>query len=418
MPKHVMVIGGGVIGLCSAWFARQHGHAVTVLERGPAAHDMASLGNLGMIVPSHFTPLATPGNVSFGVKNLLNPESPFYIRPRPDRALIDWGLKFMRAANSGQIARAEPLLRDLHMRSRVLFDDLANSWGNPFGLAKHGLLMLCNSARGLAGESAAAARANELGVPAEVLTADQTRALDPGISLDITGAAYYPNDCHLSPMAFVAALTRKMREQGVAFHFDQTVTGWRMANGAVAGVITAAATHEADEYVIAGGAWSDALAAQLGVNMPLQGGKGYTLTLPNPRQSPKICALLAEARAGVTPMGGALRVGGTMEVAGKDDTINPRRVRGIVKSFVKYYNAFAPQDFDKVPAWRGLRPVSPDGLPYIGRLPGHANVIAAAGHAMMGLSLAPVSGEIVGDLVSGALPSFDMAMVSPGRFSR
>jgi D-amino-acid dehydrogenase len=263
--------------------------------------------------------------------------------------------------------------------------------------------------------------------------------LDPGITLDIQGSVYFPNDCHLSPNRFIEELTQRLQDAGVDIRYGRTQSGWRLANGAVSGVETIATAligvqyaqgfvppanplatevHEADVYVIAGGAWTDCIAAKLGVNLPLQGGKGYSLTLTAPRQQPKICAVLVEARAAVTPMGETLRVGGTMEIDGKDESINPRRVRGIVRSFVKYYSAFAPQDFEKVTPWRGLRPVSPDGMPYIGRLNAHPNVIVATGHAMMGLSLGPISGQMVAEQLADRTPAgFDMSLLAPDRFS-
>ncbi len=407
MPKRVLIIGGGVIGLCTAYYAMRAGHAVTVLERGPETRDMASLGNAGMIVPSHFVPLATPANVKYGLRNVLNPESPFYIRPRADKALIAWGMAFLRAANAGQIAKAEPLLRDLNTTSRALFEKLADERENDFGLVKKGLLMLCATQHGFDEEAAFAAHARELGVPAEVLTPERTRALEPGVTLDIAGAVHFPNDCHLSPARFISGMAALLKREGVDIRYGRAFSNWTLRNGSVTGVESInqelsgaqanphdTQTHEADAYVIAGGVWSDEATALLGVSLPLQGGKGYSLTLSAPRQKASICSILVEARAAVTPMGDTLRVGGTMEIAGKDASINPRRVRGIVKSFVRYYSAFTPQDFEKVTPWRGLRPVSPDGLPYIGRLRTQPNVIVAAGHAMMGLSLGPVTGTV------------------------
>jgi D-amino-acid dehydrogenase len=438
MTKRILIVGGGVIGLFCAYFAVRAGHRVTLLERNELNRDMASLGNAGMIVPSHFVPLATPDNVKFGLRNVLNPESPFYIRPRVDKALLDWGLKFMRAANPAQIARAERLLRDMSLASRAHYEQLATEMD--FGLVKKGLLMLCNTAEGLHHEAAFAQHANALGVPAEVLTAEQTRALDPGVSFDIAGAVHFPHDCHLSPGRLIAELTRWLEAHGVDIQYGRTQTGWQLQNGRVValqsmqtdmlGVMWAQGvkhpdalpgftSHDADEYVIAGGAWSDGVARPLGAELPLQGGKGYSLTLAKPRQLPQLCAILVEARAAVTPMGDTLRVGGTMEIAGLDESINPRRVRGIIKSFVKYYNAFAPQDFEAVKPWRGLRPVSPDGLPYIGRLPGHPNVCVAAGHAMLGLSLAPVTGALISEIIGDHQPALaiDPVLLAPGRFA-
>lgn len=434
MPKSILIVGGGVIGLCIAYYARKKGHSVTVLERNGPDRDMASLGNAGMVVPSHFVPLTTPANLKYGLRNLFNPESPFYIRPRPDRKLAAWGMHFLRAANAARVAQAEPLLRDLNLLSRTLYEEIAIERHNDFGLQQKGLLMLCQSPEALHEEAQFAAHANELGVPAEVLTPEAVAKLEPGISLDIAGAVYFPKDCHLTPSKFMAGLTQWLEAHGVAVCHGMTVVRWEMTNGTVSGVFASptaakgahfagtsvtpqeATRFEADEYVIAGGAWSDQVASGLGLSLPLQGGKGYSLTLPNPRQRPTICSILVEARAAVTPMGDSLRVGGTMEIAGLDESINPRRVQGIIKSACRYYTALAPQDFVNVPVWRGLRPVSPDGLPYVGRFSRYANLSVAAGHAMLGLSLGPATGLLMSEVLSGEAPSLEMNLLDPQRF--
>jgi D-amino-acid dehydrogenase len=435
MPKRVLIIGGGIIGLCSAYYAVRAGCNVTILEENSRERDMASLGNAGMVVPSHFVPLATPANVRYGLRNVLNPESPFYIRPQLDRELIDWGVKFMRAANPEQIAKGELVLRDMGVASRALYLELADLFD--FGLVQKGLLMLCNTEHGLHHEAEFATHASKLGVTARTLNADQTRALDPGVSLNVVGSVHFPQDCHLSPRRLIDGLTNWLEHNGADIRYGRAVTDWKLSNGAVSGVESIATasiglrwargfkppanplhaqTHEADAYVICGGVSSPEQARQLGVHMPLQGGKGYSLTLPKPRQAAQVCSILVEARAAVTPIGDTLRVGGTMEFGGDPREPNPRRVRGIIKSFVKYYNAFAPQDFDGIKPWSGLRPVSPDGLPYVGRLPGHANVIAAAGHAMVGISLGPVTGKLVSELVCEQAPSLPLELLRPERF--
>lgn len=417
-PKTILIIGGGVIGLCTAYYAMQQGHRVVIVERGAPDHDSCSLGNAGMIVPSHFTPLATPGMISYGLRAMWNPESPFYIRPQLNRELIEWGLKFRRAATPQRVARAEPLLRDLNLASRQCYIELANEWRNEFGLAQKGLLMLCKTEHALHDEAATAARANQLGIPAEVLTLKQTMQLEPKVTMDIAGAVYFPKDCHLSPRHFIAGLTRQVEANGAQFYWDTEVTGWRTNGGCIEAVHTANRELQADEYVIAGGAWSPQIARGLGVKLPMQAGKGYSLTLPKPRQMPERCAIFVEARLAVTPMpmDGALRFGGTMEIAGLDESINPARVRGIVNAVPKYLPEFSTQDFAGVKPWRGLRPVSPDGLPYVGRIRNHPNLSVATGHAMMGLSLGPITGKLMAELLSDGTPSLDITLLDPHRF--
>lgn len=414
----MVVIGGGVIGLCCGYYAARRGWQVTVLERGGPAHDSCSLGNAGMVVPSHFVPLAAPGMVALGLKWMWNPESPFYIQPRLDRDLLDWGLKFWRAATPAHVQRSAPLLRDLSLASRAAFEELAASPDHDFGLVTKGLLMLCQSAGALEHEAATAATARELGLPAEVLDARQTAALEPGIRMDVAGSVYFPKDCHLDPARFTQTLTRELERMGARFEWQAAITGWRCGNEGVAAVRTTRGEFSGEAYVLAGGAWSARLATELGLNLPLQAGKGYSLTLPRPRQLPARCAILTEARVAVTPMGGSLRFGGTMEIAGLNEEVNPRRIRGIIQAAPRYYPDFTAADFAGIPAWHGLRPCSPDGLPYLGRARRPGNLLVATGHAMMGLSLGPVTGRIIATLLEGGRPEFDLTLLDPHRYTR
>jgi D-amino-acid dehydrogenase len=414
--KSICIVGGGVIGLCTAWYAMQKGHRVTVLERGAPDHDACSLGNAGMIVPSHIVPLAAPGMVSLGLRMLRNPRSPFYIRPRLDRDLLSWGLKFVRAANAGHVARSAPLLRDLNLASRRCYEELATEFGNRFGLVQKGLLMLCKTESMLHEEAETAAMARKLGVPAEVLTPEQAAQLDPNVTMDIAGAVYFPQDCHLSPQKFVAGLTCDLQARGADIRWATEVTGWRIGNGRIEATQTNRGDVSADEYVVAGGSWSPLIARSLKLNIPIQAGKGYSITLPQPRQLPEICSILTEARVAVTPMGQTLRFAGTMEITGLDETVNQARVQGIVESVSRYYPAFQPADFRDLPVWSGLRPCSPDGLPYIGRCRSYANLSAATGHAMMGLSLGPITGKLMAAILSDETPEIDIAAISPNRY--
>ena len=417
---HVCVIGAGVIGLCTAYYCTQRGHTVTVVDRLPPRRNGCSFGNAGMIVPSHFVPLAAPGMVALGLKWMWNPESPFYIQPRLNPELLRWAYQVWRAATPEHVRRSAPLLRDLSLASRAAFEAIAAQPGHDFGLVQRGLLMLCQTAHTLDEEAATATRARELGLPAEVLDARQAAALDPGVTMNIQGAVYFPKDCHLAPDRFMALLQTQLEAAGTRFVWDTEITGWRREGSRLRAVQTtgtnaAAAEIAADEFVLAGGSWSPGLGQQLGLRIPLQAGKGYSLTLRAPRELPQLCSILTEARVAVTPMGGSLRVGGTMEISGLKETINPARVRGIIKSMVRYFPKFTEADFADVQPWFGLRPCSPDGLPYLGRTTRHQNLTLATGHAMMGLSLGPVTGQLVAQILSGERPDFDLTLLSPDR---
>jgi D-amino-acid dehydrogenase len=418
MPvKDILIVGGGVIGLSTAYYAARKGHGVTILDRRAADFEGCSYGNAGLVVPSHFVPLAAPGMVALGLKWMLKPDSPFYVKPRLDRELLSWGFKFWRAGNAGHVRRSAPLLRDLNLASRACFEEIADLTGNAFGLEKKGLLCLCRTERRMEEEARTAEQGRQLGLKVEVLTARQAAELDPSVRMNITGAVYFRDDCHLTPPRFMTTLKRQLDQLGAKFSWETELTGWRTNHNRIEAVQTSQGDLTADEYVLCAGSWSPVLARQLSLTLPMQAGKGYSLTLPTPRQLPGIPAILTEARVAVTPMGGSLRFGGTMELAGLNERINPVRVQGIINSVSKYYPDFAPRDFEGIPPWRGLRPCSPDGLPYVGRAGGYTNLAVATGHAMMGLSLGPITGKLLAEILSGERPSMDIDRLSPDRYA-
>ena len=417
MAKKILILGGGVIGLCAAYYAARKGHEVTLLDRSPQARDGCSFGNAGMIVPSHFVPLAAPGMVALGLKWMWNPESPFYIQPRLDWDLWNWAFKFWRAATPAHVARSAPVLRDLNFASRACFEELAALPGIDFGLVTRGLLMLCRTQHGLDDEAKFAAQANALGVPAEVLDPKQTAARDPDVRMSVAGAVYFPKDCHLTPARFLASLEQLLTAAGVRFQWNTEVTGWRQNGACLAAVQTTQGDFSADEYVLCGGSWSPGIVRDLGLRIPMQAGKGYSLTLPKPPRLPRLCSIFTEARLAVTPMGAALRIGGTMEIAGLNEEINPVRVRGIIKAVPDYFPEFSAEDFAGIQPWRGLRPCSPDGLPYVGRTAKFSNLTLATGHAMMGLSLGPITGRLVAEIVSDEPPSQPIDLLNPDRYA-
>jgi len=408
--KHIAIVGGGVIGLSVALECVRRGHRVTVIERAPARRG-ASLGNAGMIVPSHFIPLAAPGMIALGLKWMWNPESPFYIQPRLDWDLLTWAIRFWRASTPERVQRAAPLLRDLHLASRELYARMAEE--ENFGLVKKGLLMLCKTERALDEEARTAEKAQILGIPARVLDAPQTAVLDPGVTMEIAGAVYFERDCHLDPARYVATLERRLRAAGAELLYDVDVTGWRREGDRIAAAGTTRGEVAADEFVLAGGAWSP----ELGLRLPMQAGKGYSVTLPEPIEQPQVCSIFTEARVAVTPMGGALRFGGTMEIAGTNERIHPRRVTGILRAVPEYFPRFRREHFEGLQPWCGLRPCSPDGLPYLGRTRAASNLVVATGHAMMGLSLAPITAELVGQLIDREPTRFGLGLLDVDRYA-
>jgi D-amino-acid dehydrogenase len=354
--------------------------------------------------------------VSKAIRWMADPESPFFVRPRLDPDLIAWGWHFWRAGTATRADAAGPTLRDLSNQSREMYADLAAETGNEFELVTAGLLNLVRTPSGLRAEEHAAARARALGVPAEMLDARGVAALEPDVAFDAIGGAYYPTDAHMTPAKMMAVLERRVAERGAAFAWNAEIRGWRTEGRSVRAAKTDAGEIAADEFVLAAGSWTPRLAAPLGVSLRMQPGKGYSVTLPPPHPRLRRSAILHEARVALTPMGDTLRVGGTMELAGYDLVISPPRLRGIAKSLRRYLPEVGESAFDGVKPWCGLRPCTPDGLPYVGRVERYENLSVASGHAMMGISMAPATGRLLAQLLDGEPPSTDPKPLRPGRY--
>ncbi len=413
--SHIGIIGGGIIGLSSAYYLNKAGHKVTIIEQGDLK-DGCSFGNAGMIVPSHFIPLATPGMISKGIRWMFNSTSPFYVRPRLSGDLIKWGYQFYKHSTKEYVERSIPALKEISLFSKAMYQQLAKELPFDFGYNERGLMMLFQNAETEKEERETAHLANKIGIEAHLLSSVEVQKLEPDVKVNVRGGVYFPGDAHITPQVFVNQLIGYLKEQGVVFHTHITVGDFIIESMLIKVIKTTKGDFSFDDVVIAAGSWSGLLNAKLNLSLLMQAGKGYSFTLQNVEKNIRIPSIFVEARVAITPMGNTLRFGGTMEITGVNHTINMNRVKGIVDSIPKYYPDMKVAMPEKENVWHGLRPCSPDGLPYIGRSKKIKNLILATGHSMMGVSLGPGTGKLISEIINQENTSIEVASFDPERF--
>ncbi len=416
MKAEVLIIGGGVIGVCAAYYLSAAGHGVTLIEKQGeiCPVEASSYGNAGLIVPSHSIPLAAPGVLGQGLRWLLDADSPFYIRPRLDPELIRWLWRFRGACAEGPMRRAIPVLADLGRTSSHLLRELVTSEGLDCGYDEKGWLLIYQDRRAFDQAVEEAELLREFGIASEVLDGDGVRRKEPNVLPAVVGGVYFPEDAHLIPHRFVGELARRAASRGVRLQIGTEVLGFETAGRRVSAVVTTRGRFTPEQVVWAAGAWTPILARGLGLRLPIEAAKGYSVTVRRPAIAPGVPLYLGERKVAVTPMGPLVRLGGTLELAGLDLTVSRRRVEAILRAAREYLPGMA--ELELVELWRGLRPVTPDGLPLIGRSRRVENLIVACGHGMLGVTQGPVTGKLVAEIVAGTMPSVDLGPLRVERF--
>ncbi len=412
----VTIIGGGVIGLSGAYYLNKAGVNVTVIDSGDITNN-CSFGNMGYISPSHFTPLASPGIISQGLKWMLSSSSPFYIKPRLNSDLIEWGIKFWKNSNAATVEKNTPHLHNLLQLSRTLINDFRNELGDNFDMETIGCLMMCKQQKTLDHEFHMADEAEMLGLNVSRLLKDEVQQLEPNVEVDVAGAVLFKDDCHFNPGKMMLALKKYLENKGVKFILNSTVTGFEKSGSQITAIITDKEKINCSNVVLAAGSWLPVVAKKLGIKLLLQPGKGYSYTYQNVEKNIKYPAILVDGRCAITPWGNALRIGGTMELSGINNKVLIKRMEGIYNSAKDFYPGlqidFPPAD--KI--WNGLRPVTPDGLPYIGKHTQYDNLIVAGGHAMLGISMGTGTGKIISELLQRKTTSIDISAFKVERFA-
>jgi len=414
MSKEVLIIGGGIIGLSTAYYLQKEGHQVTVIDKSDFKSG-ASYVNAGYITPSHIISLASPGIITQGIKWMFNSNSPFYVKPRLDIDFLKWTWAFKKSANAKKVASSIPVIKDINLLSRDLYEEIKESNDFNFHYERKGLMMYYQSDKVGEHEWELGEKALKAGLHAEHLTTmDAIRKYEPTADLNVKGAVYFDCDAHMTPSDFMPEMVAYLKSKGVQIFANEEVKDIVVKNQKISNIITSRTLYEADEVVLAAGSWSPLLTKKLGLKIPIQAGKGYRINVER-ETNITVPSILCEAKVAVTPMTGFTRFAGTMEIDGINHTINPARVNAIANAAKSFYNNLEISSEEKAAAECGLRPCSPDGLPYIGKSSKCANLTIATGHAMMGWSLGPATGKLVSEIISDKKTTLDLDPFHPDR---
>lgn len=414
MGKNIAIIGGGIVGLCSAYYLQKEGHQVTVFDKSDISHG-ASFVNAGILTPSHIIPLASPGMIAKGIKWMFNASSPFYIIPRFDLDFLKWAWYFHRASTKENVEKAIPVIKEVNLFSRDLFEGVKDSGDlGDFQLERKGLLMMYKTDAAGEEEMEVAERAKQLELEVQLLDQQQLRAIEPNVEIAAKGAIHYQCDGHATPTEFIPKMVKYLTQNGVTIKTNEEVLDINVSSQKINEIVTSKGAYKTEEVVLAAGSWSGLLSKKLNIKLPIQAGKGYAINVQRPTGI-SIPAILLEAKVAVTPMRGFTRFAGTMEFSGINTIIQKERVEAIAKATKSFYPEIEADFEEKENAQTGMRPVSPDGLPYIGRCSTIDNLTFATGHAMMGWSLGPATGKLVSEVIDNKKNSMDISPFAPGR---
>ena len=415
MKKRVVIIGGGIIGLCTAYYLQKEAAEIIVIDKSDFSSG-ASYVNAGLITPSHIISLASPGIITKGIQWMFNSSSPFYVKPRLNYDFLQWSWLFKKSATSQKVAASIPVIRDINLLSRRLYEEMKSDENFNFFYKHQGLLMLYKTDKAGEQEWNVGKKAIDCGLKVEHLSRKQLQEIEPTVNSTIKGAIHYLSDAHMTPHQFMQQMKHFLIDEGVVFKENTEVEDFEIQSNVVSGLKTKNEFIKFDEIVIASGSWSQQILKKLQINVPIQAGKGYRIDVTKPTKI-NIPSILLEAKVAVTPMENATRFAGTMELGGINHTINPKRVNAIANAAESYYNEIQINEYDKTSAKCGLRPCSPDGLPYIGKLSNFNNVTVGTGHAMMGWSLGPATGKLITEVIFNKKTSMNINSFNVERFS-
>ena len=411
----ILIIGGGIIGVSAAYYLAKAGLDVTLLEKGEICSG-SSYANAGFIPPTHSSPIPAEGVLAQGIKWMLDSKSPFYIKPRFNLDLLKWLWRFQSYCNKEAEERVIPLFYDMQTRSLALFEEIIAQENISCDYVQAGGLTLYKSQRVFDHAQVEVETAAKFGIDIKLLDGNLVREIEPMINENVLGGILNDEDAHLNPALFVEALSKRAEKYGARVLKHTEVLGLDHVGGRISSVHTTRESFHPKEVILAAGAWSTSIAKMLNLHFPMQSAKGYSLTMENPSQLPTRPLFLGESKVAVTPIGKSLRFAGTLELAGVDLSINQRRINAIMEAAHHYLDEISYENSPEL--WSGLRPVPPDGLPYIGRSEQVKNLIVATGHGMLGVSMGPLTGKVVAQIIGEEKVDIDILPFAIERFSK
>jgi D-amino-acid dehydrogenase len=410
----ILIVGGGAVGLACAHYLAQAGRTVRIIERDTVGCG-SSHGNCGLLVPSYLLPLCVPGVVRKELATMLRRSSPLYIKPTLDPGLLRWLLKFAGRCRPELVQEAVRSRERLTTSSDRLFQELFRDHALEAEYERQGHLIVFRTEKAMRGYDVKNEQLRPFGYAADPLVGRALRELEPALREDVYGAWYHARDSHLRPDRLLRSWKRILIGFGVRIEENCGLERWRTDGDRMTAAVTPQGEFAAGEVVLAAGAWSAPIAAQLGLHLPLQPGKGYSITMARPAVCPRIPCSFAERRVVATPWPSGYRLGGTMEFSGFSTALDRRRLAALTAGAGEYL--VDPVGHPVIEEWSGLRPMTYDDLPVIGRVARFRNLTLAAGHGMLGITTAPATGRLVAEIVCGREPHIDPQPYRPDRFS-
>ena len=416
--KKVLIIGAGAIGLHCAYYLKSIGYEVEVIEeRGEGDHSACSYGNCGFAVPSHFITMASPSILKSGLKMILNPNGPVAFNLLQNIQRVGWFVKFTSASiNKNKVRKAIPLLYKLNVESNLLYQQInkEHDWFNEY--QSKGLVMVASSEKSMEEEIEVSHIAEKLGIKTQVFDNTQLNNFEPNVRFNAYGGVLYHSDAHVNPGKHMNAISNWLKKSGVVFQYGKEVSYINYKKGKINAVYCGKEKFTADEYVLAAGVGSYGLAKKINLNLPVIAGKGYSMDFNKGQLPLETPVILTDEKVALSPFESMVRLGSGMEFNGALGKVKYKRIQSVLNATSKVIPAFNYPNVRGLSVWEGQRPLSADGLPFIGRSNKYNNLTIASGHAMMGMSLAPVTGKMVAQIIKGETPVVLSPLLSPNRY--